>query len=614
VETYYWSSVLRQRLSRRRALVASGASVASAFLIACSGKDDGTGGDKSNLISKPVETTKQAKRTGILKDRTFADPPTLSVITGGSNPHNAVGPLVYSSLFRYKPGLMKPSEKEIIGDLVESWEWSPDGLQVTMKLRQGVKYHNKPPVNGRAFDMEDVLRTWDRFSRTSGARTSLLNALNPQAPVLSLTATDSKTLLLKLKEPIVYTLDYFSSANASSGLVMAPREIDSTFDARSDMIGTGPYSLAKYTPSASFAFKRNSEYWDPDEALVDGVEMPIISEYAVALAQFKAGNMYSMGSDDSSGKVAPDDILPVKREEPRLSIYQSGFGEPFRRLLGFGWLPLPSGKVPFFDERVRQAVSMSIDRDLYIDTFFNVSRFAKEGLPVATRWNSHLLATEEGLWLDPRGKDFGPNAKYFRHDLTEAKKMLSAAGYPDGFETISNYVTSGEVGFLKQIEVTDGFIKELGIKTTVHSVDYVSEYQPRYRDGKGQYEGWTYKTPAGAGAAGAIGSLANEYWSKSGAASFHGFSTSGRNDQSGDPQLDPLIEKTRVERDTEKRRALIFDIQRHLAKAMYVIQPPGPTTGFTMAWPCLGNFLVYEGARQNYRLWVDETKPPFKGG
>jgi ABC-type transport system substrate-binding protein len=616
VETSYWSSVLRQPVSRRRALVAAGSSLAGgALLLACRGKENGANADKSSLFTNPVETTKQAKRTGILKDRAYAEPPTLSVATGGSNPHNAIGPLVYSSLLTYRPGILKPSEKEIIGDLVESWEWSPDGLQVTMRLRQGVKFHNKPPVNGRAFDMEDVLLTWERFSRTSGVRTSLLNALSPQAPVLSLTATDSKTLLLKLKEPVIYTLDYFGSANASGGLAMAPREIESTFDARSDMIGTGPYSLAKYTPSASFAFRRNPEYWNQDFALADGIEMPIISEYAAALSQFKAGNIYSMGSYDNAPKVTPDDILPVKREEPRLSIYQAEYGEPFRRMLGFGWLTLPSGKASFVDERVRQAVSMSWDRDLYIDTFFNVSRFATEGLPVKTRWNTNVLAYDDaGFWLDPKGKEFGPNAKYYTHDLMEAKKLLSAAGYPNGFESISNYVTGPEMGFTRNNEVIDGFISDLGIKSSVHPIDYAKEYQPLYRDGKGQFVGWTYKQSVGGGNAGILGGLVTDFWSKSGSNGFNGFSTTGKNDQSGDPQLDSLIERARLERDTEKRRMLVFDIQRHLAKAMYVIQFPGPATGFTMAWPCLGNFLVYRGARPTYGLWVDETKPPFKGG
>ena len=78
-------------------------------------------------------------------------------------------------------------------------------------------------------------------------------------------------------------------------------------------------------------------------------------------------------------------------------------------------------------------------------------------------------------------------------------------------------------------------------------------------------------------------------------------------------RVDSLIEKGRIERDTEKRKALMFDLQRHLAKAWYTMNMPGAATGFTMAWPAVGNFRVFRGSRYNYRLWVDDTKAPFKG-
>ena len=74
--------------------------------------------------------------------------------------------------------------------------------------------------------------------------------------------------------------------------------------------------------------------------------------------------------------------------------------------------------------------------------------------------------------------------------------------------------------------------------------------------------------------------------------------------------MDALIVKARVERDTDKRKALVADIQRILAKDAYGILPPGVATGFIMAWPALGNFRVYQGGRLNYRLWVDQSRPP----
>jgi hypothetical protein len=73
-----------------------------------------------------------------------------------------------------------------------------------------------------------------------------------------------------------------------------------------------------------------------------------------------------------------------------------------------------------------------------------------------------------------------------------------------------------------------------------------------------------------------------------------------------------MIARGRIERDTEKRRSIVYDLQRYLAKTMYAIPNPAMGAGFTLAWPCLSNYSVWHGGRINYRYWIDETKPPFK--
>jgi peptide/nickel transport system substrate-binding protein len=611
----YWSKILLSRVDRRRALAITGGTAASAALLAACGGDDGTGnGEKSSLIAQSVDTTKQAKRGGILKDRAGSDPPTLDTLVSNS-PLIAVSSYVIGSLFQIKPGYLKPSDKAVEGDVVESWEPSGDGLELVMKLRPGIKWHNKAPVNGRAFDIDDLNFSWQRFSEKSANRANIASSANPDAPVISLTATDSRTVVMKLKEPIIYAPVLFANKSAANP-VMMPKETDTSFNPRGDMIGTGPFVMANYSPSVGFNLKRHPEYYLKDLPLVDEIELPIISEYAAALSQFRAGNIYAMGSVNSTPDVRQEDITALKRDEPRIEIYRGLLGgsisaSKYPLYLGFGWLP--KGKSPFVDERVRQAISMSLERDLYIESFFNVSKLGAEGLPVETRWNSSLSATAEGWWLDPKIKDFGPNAKYYQYDLTEAKKLLAAAGYPNGFDIASNYVTGTQLGDVpKHAEVIDGMISNLGIRISVHSVDYATEYGPQYRDGRGQYEGWAYKFPGvNVGGDEAVAALANKFWSKSGVI-FHGGDVNGRGDQSGDPTVDAMFAKARTERDVEKRRALVFDIQRHLAKTQDLVNMPGCATGFTMAWPCLGNFGVYQDTAFDTYLWLDQTKPPFR--
>jgi ABC-type transport system substrate-binding protein len=301
----------------------------------------------------------------------------------------------------------------------------------------------------------------------------------------------------------------------------------------------------------------------------------------------------------------------VKREQPLINVYQDELTVPteFSRIISFGWLP--EGKSPFLDPRVRQAFSRAINRDLWFDVVYNISRFEAEGLPVLTRHNTALSGALEGWWLDPKGKEFGSNGKHLTYDLGEATKLLAAAGYPNGLDALSNYVTTSEFPVAKHAEIMDGFLNEAGIRGTVTPLDYTNDYIPRFRDGKGQYQGWAHITGSGGGDD-PIGILSNQYWSKGGSSSFLGFTSGARNETAGDPKVDGLIESARVERDTDKRKALVHDLQRHLAEAMYAVPAPGVGTGFTVAWPCVANFRVFNGARLNYGIWIDQTKPPFK--
>jgi ABC-type transport system substrate-binding protein len=607
----YWPNALTQRTGRRRVLaLTGGTATAAAFMAACGGSSDSSGGskgDKSSLVTKAIEVQPaQAKRGGLLRVRATGDPATLDP-SGAINPLNPPARIAYNTLVRIGHGVLKWPENTIVPDVAESWEITPDGTQITMKLRQNVKWHNKPPVNGRTLDAADVLAAWDRFSRRNVYRTGVVNSINPDAPVLSLTSPDARTIVIKLKEPLVYALDLFASnpGSHSGSMLLLPKETDSGFNPGTDMIGAGPYMLTKYEPSIGFTMKRHADYYDQNWGFLDTIEFPVVVETAATLAQLKAGNIHYFTPN-------ADDVLNVKSEEPKLLLFDTDVPNT-TTVRTFGWLP--AGKSPFLDERVRQAVSMSWDRDLFVDTFYNVPKFSSNGLPVETSWNSAMSSLWDGWWLDPKGKDFGPNAKYYQHNVAEAKKLMAAAGYPNGLQNVpSNHITTNELAnHVKYAEVLDGMTSDIGITSKVNAVDYAKEYTPLYRDGHGQYEGWAYVTTAGGTGAGPVGTLANMYWSKGGAA-FQGFSTSGQNDQAGDPKVNEMIVKARAELDAEKRKPLVYELQRYLGSKLYSLMLPGVATGFTFGWPALGNYRVYRGFQvwDQYRLFMDETKPPFK--
>ena len=135
----YWSKVTTQRIGRRRALALTGsAAFAAAVLAACGGDDSGGKPDGRGLITQPIDTTKQAKRGGTFKNQVSSDSPSLDIVSpikGGMA--TAVPSKAYGTLVRELPGYLKTSEGELGPDIAESWEWSPDRLQVTLKLRPG---------------------------------------------------------------------------------------------------------------------------------------------------------------------------------------------------------------------------------------------------------------------------------------------------------------------------------------------------------------------------------------------------------------------------------------------------------------------------------------------
>jgi peptide/nickel transport system substrate-binding protein len=607
----------------------AGGAAAAAFLAACGGGDDdsssagsgsnsgsnsgGSGSASSDLVFQPVDTFAQAVRGGAFREYLSAEPQTLDPITPVS-PLNPISRLTYGTLVTDKPGKLSAPTGELQGDFAESWETSPDKLQITLKLRPGVKWHNVAPVNGREADIDDVMFSWNRYITTSPFRSLTYNGDNPDAPVVSFEATDDSTIVIKLKEPLSYALNYFAGFGSHSGnLIMMPKEGDGALDLRRQIVGHGPFQLDSVQPSVAYKFKRHEGHYNKDWALVDTFEMPIVTEYAARLSQLKAGNIYRLTGSDPRG----EDVMATKGDEPRLNVIQTDLGTPTKDIIVFG--VLPEATSPFLDQRVRQAMSMALDRDAWIDAQYNVSGFEADGLPVESTWNSHLISIwkNPNYWLDPKGSDFGPNAKYFQYNLDEAKKLLDAAGYGDGFSATTHY-TVQQRNVAPVAEPINGMFADLGIDVTVDTPDYSNDYIPNYRDGQGQYEGWLFATVTGTmpQVLHPASALAAEYWPKGGPA-FRGFSDSGTNDKSGDPVLSGMIEKARLEFDTETLKNQLHDIQRHLADKMWGMNTPGGATRYTLAWPAVQNYLVWRtqvGAVNSlwdtYQLWLDPTKAP----
>ncbi len=597
----YWTRLLGERLTRRRVLAASGGgAMTAALLAACGGSESGGEQQKaSGMVVKPVDTTKQGKAGGTFKGMVASDVQTLEP-SFRSQPTGPFNQRAYQSFLVQKPGYFEPAKDEYEGDAVESWEFSPDRLTLTMKLRTQGKFDQRAPTNGRNLEASDVIYSWERYARIGALRADYANAVNPSAPIISMTAPDSKTIVAKLSEPQAGIIALLAARTASS-LWVLPKESDGGFDLRKEQRGSGAYVLVEHVPSSRFAFEKSQNYWNKDKPLVQRIEYPLLSEYAQALAQFKTGSVYTF-------VLRSEDIIRTKKETPEVNLYQgdvvssSGGARWF-----FGWED--SAKAPFKDVRLREAFSLAVDRDLFLETFNNVSGFESEGISMDRRWNTALNCSAEGWWLDPEGKDFGPNAKFFKHDIAEAKKLVAAAGFPNGLDAEAHHIITNDYGaeFPKWVEVLLGMVRDSGIRFRSVPANFATDWQQKYRDVKGNFDGIAFSTnpPSGDN-----GDTAFAHYNSNGS-QFQGWEAEGKSTFKGDPMMDDLTNKIRREFDVKKRYALAHELQRHEAKMQYHPLFPGGVSGLNLVWPAVENYGVYTGGYfLEYYLWVNDTKAP----
>ena len=396
---------------------------------------------------------------------------------------------------------MELSGHVLQGDLADSWEVTPDGTQATIKLRTDAVWHNVDPVNGRAFDSEDVIASFDRYKEFGNLGSSIFRERGPGGFIGSYSAPDAQTVVIDFAQPLAWALSWLAPFGGyTSTLMMIPKESDVDFDADQAMIGTGPFYVGEYETSVRVQLLRNPDYWDPDWALVDEIQMPIVPEYATLQAQLKAGAIH-FTTDDPTRIVRATDMLVTLEDQPELLLYQ-GPRDVGTSVLTFGVEPFLDGVNPFEDERVRQAISKAYDRTLDNDVQYNIEEFMNAGLPVETFWNSHLAQRPDyagGGWaLDPRSEEFGENGQYFQYDLTEATKLLAAAGYEDGFEVEFRYPHAPAFSQETRVEPLFFYLQQLGLTVNQNAMtDYTQDYIPNNRDASGQYPGIAYHSVTG---------------------------------------------------------------------------------------------------------------------
>jgi peptide/nickel transport system substrate-binding protein len=505
----------------------------------------------ATVLSPRLSGAQTPKRGGTLALRTW-DPPHWDHLQTISYKTHIPLTFTHSRLLKHKAGpSVAPGTFPLEGDLAESWS-QPNDTTYVFKLRRGVRFHNKPPVNGRELTADDVRYTVEQFLTTKGnANAYMLRSVDKVEVV------DKYTVKFTLKEPFAWFLDML--ANPMAVCIIAKECLDKFGDLKKAeaVVGTGPYTLDSYRPNIGMTLVRNPNYFLPGLPYIDRIEMTVDEDNASRMSSFLAGK-YDLGWEfpgtvNRTDWVQIKDGLKQKRPNLRTLEFPSNV---------MSHISLRADQKPYSDPRVRQAISLAIDRQGIIDAVAEGVGVLNPAVPAALKdWSIPINQLGEG-------------AKYLKHDPAEAKKLLAAAGYPNGFPASICFTTYGSTVLVDTMQLILKQLKDVGIDGKLDQKEYGAYIATCFY---GKFDAMTYgpQTPF----LEPDNFLFGQY-----------FPNEMKNQSHiNDPVVADMLVRQRRTFDLAKRRELIFDIQRHLAKQQYYIST---SSGVYIA--------VWENALKNY--------------
>src|SRR6266849_254706 len=509
-------------------------------------------------------STKPPKRGGVLTRASQWDPPVIDPRLTQSVGLFQFAGLTSSRLIRYSfpDEASNTNDLTLRPDLAESWQASTDSRTWTFKLRQGVKWHNVPPLNGRELVAADVKYCFEAYAK-EGVQTFNFREIE------AMETPDKHTLRVHLHTPNVF----FPQAVAESTAVIFPREIlEEDGDLKKRHVGTGPFMLKEHTRKVKVVLARNPDYYDKSRPYVDEYVILSTPDYATRVAAFRTGQ------SDFISLATPSEVETVRKTNP------SAIAQTYKNVLTPFGLSLAQDKPPFNDLRVRRAISMAIDRQTQVDTVYEGHGIIGWGIP--------YIYYQDAM---PTPKDFGP---WIQYRPAEAKKLLAEAGHPNGFETtIFYYEYFPQMTSQVQL-VQQDLKKNLNINVKITKLDY-TRYYGRYVEGKWDGMSWGFQSCHAVG----LDERTYVYMHSKSTKNFFRVS---------DPVIDELVTKLRQTPDRAEQRATakrVVDREHDQVLRMWMAYD----AGFLVSQPHLRNVAAGVlrrtdgyGASAIARSWIDK--------
>lgn len=323
---------------------------------------------------------------------------------------------LFDTLVREEPdGTIAPA-------LAESWEFDDSGMELTMKIREGVKFHN-----GETMTTEDV--AWSMNRAIASSYTSAVSNTMDRMEVV-----DDTHVKLFLKEPYVAVLSCLTSANLAIVNKKAAEEAGDDF--AKNPVGSGPYQYVGWSTGEKIEMASFDDYWRGAPAISD-LTFKIHTDKSTAAIALEKGEVDVLYFPNTSDKQHLDSLPNVTWADGMAST--------------LWYVAFNNREGVFADQRLREAVCYALDRD------------------------SIILGGADGLGLPtesciPMSTEFyNPDFKGYEQDLDKAKQLMAEAGYADGLNITMKTNQSSQ--YSKPTEIIQAQLAEIGINVNIELME-----------------------------------------------------------------------------------------------------------------------------------------------
>ncbi|EEG76979.1 glutathione ABC transporter substrate-binding protein [Dethiobacter alkaliphilus] len=487
--------------SRKLLLIVCMAMVLS--LLAACGQDADPNGDS--------ETPPEASSGGDLIIATLSD--AVSLDPHGSNdvPSSNVAFNIYESLVYFdQDNVLQPL-------LATDWE-AVDDLTWEFTLREGVKFHD-----GTDFNAEVVKANFDRLLDPDIASQRLFLF----SMIEEIIVVDEYTVQFVTEFPFAPLPAHLAH---SGGGIISLASIEADYAAMEegkdpgsvismDPVGTGYFVFESWVPGSEIKLVRNEDYWG-EKAKLDSVTFKVVPEDQTRLAELETG--YAHIADP----IQPSDSSRVENMANAYLNVQSA--------TSLAYIGLNADKAPFDDVRVRQAITMAINKQEIIDGIYEGTAIPAVG-PIA-----------------PGVFGYDPSVEAIPYDPERAKELLAEAGFEDGFET--TIWTNDNQARIQIAEYVQSKLSDINITVTIEELEWTAYLENTAAGNHDMFIlGWSTPT------------LDADYAMY---ALFHSsnFGAAGNRTFLLDEELDELLDKGRQESDPDKREEFYRAAQERLVE------------------------------------------------